>query len=42
MDDWPPANFDYDALLKEKGLRQVDIINWKNEPEKDEKGKKNL
>ena len=32
---WPPVNFDYTDLLREKNLRKVEAARWKSDPELD-------
>lgn len=33
MPEWPPANFRYEAILKEVGFREVESSKFKIEPE---------
>jgi len=42
LPEWPPADFDYSAMLKANKLRKVDVVRWKMEPEEDELGYKKV
>ena len=38
MPDWPPADFDYGAKMKEEKLRLVSLDKWEDEPDTDPNG----
>lgn len=33
MEEWPPANYNYDKVLRSVGFREVDAARFKSEPE---------
>jgi hypothetical protein len=40
--EWPPADYNYQPVLKANGFRSVDISRWKIEPEEDSSGLKKV